>query len=189
MTWGVEVTSDKRISRTPSPKRISRTSSFKKQQMSLVFSSRALQQTGEATFTPLLKWEQLRINKAFIVYEPGVFGGDGSEARVNICIKNDAAVAKILEMEEQNLSQPVSSCVKEADGEDDSGYIKAKIDLDKARFFNASHEKIEKPSRLIGLCCNVMLSIKGKWESRGQQGLSLLVTDIQVLDGVSPFQN
>jgi hypothetical protein len=179
MTRGVEVRSDKRFARTPSPK---------KQQMSLIFASQALKQTGEASFTPLLKWEQLRINKAFIVYEPGVFGGDGSESRVNICIKNDAAVAKILEMEEQNLSQPVSSCVKEADG-DDSGYIKAKIDLDKARFFNASHEKIEKPSRLIGLCCNVMLSIKGKWESRGQQGLSLLVTDIQVLDSVSPFQN
>ena len=177
MTWGVEVRSDKRFARTPSPK---------KQQMSLTFASQALKQTDEAIFTPLLKWEQLRINKAFIVYEPGVFGGDGSESRVNICIKNDAAVAKILEIEQQNLSQPVCSCVKKAD--DDSGYIKAKIDVDKARFFNASHEKIEKPSRLIGLRCNVMLSIKGKWESRDQQGLSLLVTDIQVLDSVSPFQ-
>ena len=81
MTWGVDVRSDKRFARTPSPK---------KQQMPLTFASQALKQTDEASFTPLLKWEQLRINKAFIVYEPGVFGGDGSESRVNICIKNDA---------------------------------------------------------------------------------------------------
>ena len=76
------------------------------------------------------------------------------------------------------------SCVKE---NVDSRHIKAKLDLDKLRFFNAQHEKIESPPRLIGIACNMMLAIKGKWESRGQQGLSLMVTDIQILETISPF--
>ena len=71
-------------------------------------------------------------------------------------------------------------------------YVRAKMQWDKVRFFNAENERVSKPHTLAGYNCNVMFHIKGKWASHGQVGLSVEVTDIQLLepeetDYKSPF--
>ena len=59
-------------------------------------------------------------------------------------------------------------------------------------FFNVENERISKPPTLAGYNCNVLFHIKGKWASHGQVGLSVEVSDIQLLepdeaDYKSPF--
>ena len=149
--------------------------------MVLVFADKA-KQMGGTSFTPLPKWESFRIDDCMILWEPGVYQGEGSENRVNICIKSDEGVAKILEYE-KSLSGSVCSCVK---GEDEFQHIKAKLVWDKIRFFDVAHERVDKPPKLTGHSCNIIFNIKGKWASHGQGGLSLEVANIQLLEPKEP---
>ena len=149
--------------------------------MALIFADKA-KQMGATSFTPLPKWESFRIDDAIILWEPGVYQGEGSENRVNICIKSDEGVAKLLEYE-KSLSGSVCSCVK---GEDEFQHIKAKLVWDKIRFFDVAHERVDKPPKLTGHSCNIIFNIKGKWASHGQGGLSLEVANIQLLEPKEP---
>ena len=64
--------------------------------MTLIFSEKA-KQMGSTAFTPLPKWESFRVNNCLVLYEPGVYQGEGTENRVNICVKSDEVISKILE--------------------------------------------------------------------------------------------
>ena len=155
--------------------------------MTLTFADKA-KQMGATSFTPCPKWTTFRVNDCIILWEPGVYQGEGTENRVNVCVKSEEAVSKILEFE-KSLSGSICSCVK---GEDEMQHIKAKLIWDKIRFFDLKNERVNKPSKLGGYCCNLMFNIKGKWASHGQVGLSLEVSDIQLvepreLDYTSPF--
>ena len=155
--------------------------------MTLIFSEKA-KQMGSTAFTPLPKWESFRVNNCIVLYEPGVYQGEGTENRVNICVKSDEVISKILEFE-KCLSGSICSCVK---GEGELQHVKAKLIWDKVRFFDLENERVNKPPKLAGYLCNLMFNIKGKWASHGQVGLSLEVSDLQLvepreLDYKSPF--
>ena len=144
--------------------------------MTLVFADKG-KQLGATLFTPCPKWEAFRLDNAKIIWQPGVFGGDGTENRVNICFQSSEGEDKIHEYE-KCLFGKVCSCVK---GDDGFRHIKAKMAWDKVRFYDANSNKLLKPPNLAGYVCNVMFAIKGKWQASGQMGLSLEVTNIQLL--------
>ena len=131
---------------------------------------------GNVTFTSLKKPTQLRLDSAEIVYEPGVYGGDGSENRVNISFKvSDFLQQSLTDMEKE--INATSSCLKE-------DIMKCKLALDKVRFYDIGKSRMTKPEKLRGFVVNAMATVKGKWETRTSSGLSLEVTDIQLLDRV-----
>ena len=145
--------------------------------MSLIFADKG-KQLGATLFTPCPKWETFRIDDAKIMWQPGVFGGDGSENRVNVCFQSSEGETRIQEFE-KCLSGKVCSCVK---GEDGMQHIKAKMAWDKVRIYNTECKLIDNPPSLQGYKCNVIFAIKGKWNASGQNGLSLEVTNIQLLE-------
>ena len=145
--------------------------------MTLVFADKG-KQLGATLFTPCPKWEAFRLDDAKILWQPGVFGGDGTENRVNICFQSSEGEDKIHEYE-KCLFGKICSCVK---GDDGLRHIKAKMSWDKVRFYDVNNNKLLKPPTLAGYRCNVMFAIKGKWQASGQNGLSLEVTNIQLLE-------
>ena len=145
--------------------------------MSLIFADKG-KQMGATLFTPCPKWETFRIDNAKILWRPGVYGGDFTENRVNVCFQNSDGEARIHEFE-NCLGGKVCSCVK---GEDGMQHIKAKMSWDKVRFYDTNSNILLKAPNLMGYKCNVILAIKGKWNASGQNGLSLEVTNIQLLE-------
>ena len=129
---------------------------------------------GSVTFTSLTKPVQLRLDSSQIVYEPGVYKGDGSENRVNISFKvSDSTQQTVTDMEKEMSA----SCLKE-------DIMKCKLSLDRVRFYDIGKSRMTKPEKLRGFVVNAMATVKGKWETRTSSGLSLEVTDIQLLDRV-----
>ena len=144
--------------------------------MSTIKFSDNSKKVGNVTFTSLKKPTQLRLDSAEIVYEPGVYGGDGSENRVNISFKvSDFLQQSLTEMEKE--INATSSCLKE-------DIMKCKMTLDKVRFYDIGKSRMTKPEKLRGFVVNAMATVKGKWETRTSSGLSLEVTDVQLLDRV-----
>ena len=144
--------------------------------MSTIKFSDNSKKVGNVTFTSLKKPTQLRLDSAEIVYEPGVYGGDGSENRVNISFKvSDFLQQSLTEMEKE--INATSSCLKE-------DIMKCKMTLDKVRFYDIGKSRMTKPEKLRGFVVNAMATVKGKWETRTSSGISLEVTDIQLLDRV-----
>ena len=157
--------------------------------MSLVFADKA-KQVGSTAYTPCPLWETFRVDEATILYEPNVYQGDGTENRVNICVSSAFLVAKMQEYEKQ-LDGNVCTCIKERDGDTggscneyykSTSHVKAKLFWDRVKFFDCNNERVPRPPKLAGYTCNVICAIKGKWNSHGQQGLSLEVTDIQLIE-------
>ena len=141
------------------------------------------QKSGSVSFTGLQKCIKLRLDNASICYEPGVFQGTGDEIRVSIVFSVSDQVQQEVQAMENALGDCVS-CLKD-------GTMKAKVSLDRVRFFDAARNRIEKPGLLRGYTCNAMVTVRGKWSTRNQQGLCLETTDIQLLgkedSDVCPF--
>ena len=131
---------------------------------------------GSVTFTRLTKPIHLRLDNAEIVYEPGVYGGDGSENRVNISFKvSDSTQQTVAVLQEE--MKATCSCIKE-------DVMKCKLTLDQARFYDIGKSRMTKPEKLRGFVVNAVATVRGKWETRTSSGLSIEVTDIQLLDKV-----
>ena len=145
--------------------------------------STSSQKSGSVSFTALQKCIKLRLDNATIVYEPGVFQGTGDEIRVSIVFSvPDQIQQEVMAME--NALGDCVSCLKD-------GTMKAKVSLDRVRFFDAARNRVEKPGMIRGYTCNAMVNVRGKWSTRNQQGLCLETTDIQLLgkedSDVCPF--
>ena len=131
---------------------------------------------GSVAFTSLTKPIQLRLDSSQIVYEPGVYKGDGSENRVNISFKvSDSTQQTVAVLQEE--MKAICSCIKE-------DVMKCKLTLDQARFYDIGKSRMTKPDKLRGFTVNAIATVKGKWETRTSSGLSIEVTDIQLLDRV-----
>jgi hypothetical protein len=108
-----------------------------------------------------------------VPFEPSVFGGDGSETRVNICFADVSEEIKAqLTAMEQSI-HATTSCIK---GE----CLKCKISRDKVRTYDASKTRCDLPETLRGWTVNARVHLRGKWATRQGCGLSLEVTDLQV---------
>ena len=142
--------------------------------------SKSSQKIGNVAFTSCANVEgkpiTLRLNNVRVVWEPSVYGGDGSETRKNVCFSAPDEIAQaVTAMEEKLTAGPVVSCLRD-------GTIRCKINMDKVRVFDAAKRRIDKPDLWRGWCVNAMVLVKGKWESRNSTGLSLECQDIQFLE-------
>ena len=138
--------------------------------------SETSKKVGSVTFTSLVKPTQLRLESAQIVYEPGVYGGDGTENRVNIsCKVSDFLQQSVLDMEKEIDAK--CSCLKE-------DVLKCKLTLDQVKFYDIAKNRMDKPQKLRGFVVNALARVKGKWETRTSSGLSIEITDIQLLDKI-----
>ena len=133
------------------------------------------------TFSALPKQYVLARN-AQVVYEPSVFAGTGSERRVNIVLDildDPRGHLKAIE-DSQVLGNALCSVIR------DDGSVKAKLDLDTVRIFNAEHQRFATPTTWKGSTIHVLLEVRGHWKSRSGAGLSVLCTDIQLCTDPTP---
>ncbi len=126
------------------------------------------------TFTAYAKPVQFLIRDATVVYEPSVFGGDGSETRVNITLRcDDASVAAIRALEGLDDFSLISA-VKEAG-------VRAKLDKNAVRIYDPSGNTTSAPTLWRGARVNVVLTAKGTWKSRSGAGICIDCTSLQLL--------
>ena len=133
--------------------------------------------TRNVTFVKLAT-QRIILSAADVVYEPSVYGGDGSEPRKNIVLAiSPDQEAQFHAMEEAADHKKLISCIKD-------GTVKAKITMTSVNFYDAAKNSIDPPQRWKGCCVNAVVQMRGMWSSKNQSGLSLEVTDIQVLEHV-----
>ena len=124
--------------------------------------------------------QRILLSEATVVYEPSVYGGDGSEQRKNIVFTLPPGAAQpILELE-AGIGTGLVSSMKD-------GTVKAKITMPTVRVYYSKKNLIDHPS-WRGCVVNAVILVKGKWATRTQTGLCMEVTDLQVLDAQAcPF--
>ena len=138
--------------------------------------------------------------EATVVFVPSVFGGDGTQTRINLVLKPSPASATahfdgLRKLEASPNLDPCNSVVR-PDGET----IKCKIALDQVNMFDKDHQSItvdQMPTlaHWRNAIVNARLEIRGTWRTRSGSGLSLACIDIQFLKGteqeaavISPFR-
>ena len=126
--------------------------------------------------------QRIVIADSHVIYEPSVFGGDGSEPRKNIVLAISPEDEALVHQIESEIDQKkLNSCIKD-------GTIKAKITLDSVHVYDAIKNTIEHPQKWRGCLVNAIIVMRGKWSSKTQSGLSLELTDIQIMDTAVPPQ-
>jgi len=129
------------------------------------------------------------LNGAVVVYEPSVFGGDGTELRKNIVFEvPPSAIQAIRDLESKIDPKRLCSSIK------DDSRLKCKIQVDKVIVYDASQEITPQPEIWRGVTVNVVILVKGVWHTKMLSGLSIEASSIQVLcddsqrPSVCPFQ-
>ena len=129
------------------------------------------------TFEKLAE-QKIMLNSSSVIYEPSVFGGDGSESRKNIVFSIHPDVAQqIQDLEATIDTKKLISAIKD-------GTIKAKLNLPTVRVYDTEKNVTQQPDKWRDCVVNAVILIKGKWTSKTQSGLSMEVTDLQILDHI-----
>ena len=103
-----------------------------------------------------------------------MYGGDGSETRVNLTLLcDDSTVAEIRALEGSDDFSLVS-CTKEAG-------VRSKLDKTTVRIFDAAGVATAAPAVWRGRRANAVLVATGGWKSRSGSGVCLSCTDLQLL--------
>ena len=133
------------------------------------------------TFNPVDPKPHFILQNAKVVFEPSVYGGDGTETRVNLVLRVPSSGAAALREKVRNIEAALGLEPRNSVMSEDT--IKAKLPLDQVRVFDQAHEPIEvpAPARWKGATINARLEIKGSWQSRMGTGLSIVCTDVQFL--------
>ncbi len=127
------------------------------------------------SFEPLSPAPQLSITAARVVYEPSVFGGDGSENRKNLVLEVSPLIVTTVQQLESTLdTSRLCSSIK-------GDTLKCKISMDKVQLFDSKNKAVPPPETWRDLTVNVMAAVKGTWSTRTQTGLSIDVSDVQLL--------
>ena len=120
--------------------------------------------------------QRVQVWGATVEYEPSVYGGDGSEPRKNIVLSiSEEEQAIFRELEKAVDLKKLNSCIKD-------GAVKAKLTMAEVNVYDASKNPAEHPQQWRGCRVNAVVQMRGMWSSKTQSGLSLELTDIQVLD-------
>ena len=131
------------------------------------------------TFEKIVE-QRILLGEATVVYEPSVYGGDGSEQRKNIVLTLSPEVAKLIHELEAGIGPRLVSSMKD-------GTIRAKIMMPTVRVYDSKKKLVDHP-KWKGCVVNAVVLVRGKWSTRTQTGLCLEVTDLQVLDAPTcPF--
>lgn len=138
------------------------------------------QNNRAVSFEPLAQPENLTLQGVQIVYEPSVFGGDGTETRKNIVFTVPPSFAAHLQSLESGIdSNRLCSCLK-------GDALRCKLDLHKIDIYDADRNRVPPPEVWRGLTVNAMIKVKGKWSTRLQTGFCIEVQAIQLLDVAAP---
>ena len=120
----------------------------------------------------------LRLMDARVMFEPSAYG-DNAEGAKNIYFDLPCGVVRTyLEMQEEKLDF-VKSCLAKP------GLVKCKLDLKRVRVFDADKQLTSQPSEWSKWTVNALVQFIGTWQNSDACGLSLYVSDIQLL---SPYQ-
>ena len=126
------------------------------------------------TFTAYAKPVKFSVRNARVVYEPSVYGGDGSEQRVNLTLLcDDNTVAKLRALEGSDDFSLIS-CIKEAG-------VRSKLDKATLRIFDGEGKATTAPPVWRGKRVNAVLVGAGTWKTRSGSGICLNCTDLQLL--------
>ncbi len=126
------------------------------------------------TFTAYPKPVQVLIRDATVVYEPSVFGGDGSETRVNVTLRcDDKTVATIRALEGIEDFSLVSA-VKQMG-------VRAKMDKTSVLVYDTEGNVAPAPDVWRGARVNALLVAKGTWKSRSGMGICIECASLQML--------
>ena len=136
---------------------------------------------GPVTFTACSldgKPFELMLESVRVPFEPSCYQGDGTETRLTICFSgaDEELRRQLLAMEESVGA--TCSCLKD-------DLVKAKVNIDKVRCYNANKARIETPKSMRGWSVCARLHLRGSWATRQGSGLSLEATDLQFLQEAS----
>ena len=133
-----------------------------------------------ATFEPMIPPRSMSLADARIIWEPSVYGGDGSETRGNIAFEvSPSALEAAHDLELSIDSTRLCSCVK-------GDALKCKINVDRVQMFDAYTNTSPQPASWRDRVVNATAVIKGTWNTRAQTGLSIEVHAIQLLESKPP---
>jgi len=128
-----------------------------------------------------VNFEKLAVHRvqvwgATVEYEPSVFGGDGSEPRKNIVLAVSEEERASFQLLEQVVDpKKLNSCIKD-------NTVKAKMTMEAVNVYDPAKNLTTHPQQWKGCYVNAVIQMRGMWSSKTQSGLSLELTDIQLLD-------
>jgi len=125
--------------------------------------------SGYAGAKPVL-WQ---LENVRIAFEPGVFGGDGTERRKNICFSGvkEGNLKQIRGLEAEIAGQ-VCSAIK-------GDLLKWKFSSSAKFVYDTNLATTPAPQSWRNWTVNAMVKARGQWTTHAQSGLCLEVTDIQ----------
>ena len=124
--------------------------------------------------------QRICLSEATVMYEPSVYGGDGSEPRKNIVLTVDEeTMAPIRELEAGIDSRKLVSVIKD-------GTLKVKMTMAGVRVYDTEKNLVEHPAQWRDCMVNAIIQVRGKWTSKTQSGLSMEVTDLQIIGERKP---
>ena len=134
-----------------------------------------------------------------IIWHPAAYG-DQEARRVNVCFEPDAAAADFFaglaaksahkpNIFNKALARPeiearMQSCLKTS--QRGSSFLKAKLNWDRVRFWDAEGQPLESPGDLAGRLAKVCVELWQVWLMSPQCGLLLEVTDLQLREAAAP---
>ena len=139
--------------------------------------------TRTVSFEAMNPMSTFILNGVSVVYEPSVFGGDGTEMRKNIVFEvPPGAIRTIQDLESKIDPKRLCSSIK------DDSRLKCEIQMDKVIVYDTSQEIIPQPELWRGITVNVVILVKGVWRTKMLSGLSIEASSVQVLctDGPCP---
>ena len=132
-------------------------------------------------FAPLLPPVSLAMRGVRVVYEPSVYGGDGTEIRKNIVLEVAPETLETIQGHEASIdASTLCSCIRD-------GALRCKIIMDRVRVFDQGNVPIDPPVLWRDLNVNVVVLLKGLWSTKTQTGLSLEVVDVQLTPPAPPI--
>ena len=115
-----------------------------------------------------------------VVYEPSVYGGDGTEVRKNIVLEVPQETLGIVRGHEASIeASRLCSCIRDEN-------LRCKISMDKVRIFDQNDSLAAPPVIWRDLTVNVVVLLEGRWSTKTQSGLSMEVVDVQLTQDTPP---
>ena len=131
-------------------------------------------------FEPMSPPVALPLRGVRVVYEPSVYGGDGTEVRKNIVLEVAQETLGIVRGHEASIdASKLCSCIR-----DDN--LRCKISMDKVRIFDQTDSLVAPPVIWRDQRANVVVLLKGWWSTKTQTGLSMEVVDVQLTPDTPP---
>ena len=131
-------------------------------------------------FEPVSPPVALPLKGVRVVYEPSVYGGDGTEVRKNIVLEIAQETLGIVRGHEATIdASRLCSCIR-----DDN--LRCKISMDKVRIFDQTDSLVAPPVIWRDQRVNVVVLLKGLWSTKTQTGLSMEVVDVQLTPDTPP---